>query len=66
MEEFEYVIRINGKICGKVLIPVSYDREQVADVVRESRSVWGWLKGDVIRQIFIEHGNCVNLITSMY
>ncbi len=63
-DEVELVIQINGKVRGKVLLPLGLDDEELKEVALNHEKVVPHIEGKTIRKVIPIQGKLVNIVVS--
>ncbi|HOB87485.1 MAG TPA: leucine--tRNA ligase, partial [Bacillota bacterium] len=61
-EEVEIVIQINGKVRGKMTVPVDCSQEELVELARGHQRIGELLQGKEIRRAVAVPGKLVNLV----
>lgn len=58
------VIQVNGKVRGKILMPVDADKKSIEDAALQEQNVQRYIDGKQVRKIVVVPGRLVNLVVS--
>jgi leucyl-tRNA synthetase len=59
---FEYPVMINGKLRGKLNLPLSLTKEEIEKEAMADETVLKWLEGNTLKKVIIVPGKIVNLV----
>ena len=59
---FEYPVQLNGKMKGKLKLPLDLTKEQIEKEVIESKDVLKMLGGQALRKVIVVPGRVINLV----
>ena len=63
-ETITLVIQVNGKVRGKILMPVDADKKSIEEAAVQEQNVQRYIDGKQVRKIVIVPGRLVNLVVS--
>ncbi len=63
-DEIEYVIQINGKVKGRIMMSTDSDREAVEKVAMEDDATKKNIEGKTVRKVIVVPGRLVNIVVS--
>jgi leucyl-tRNA synthetase len=61
-DSIEYVVQVNGKVRGKVLVPADADRAEVESATLASAAVQRFTEGMQVRKVIVVPGRLVNVV----
>ncbi len=61
-DEIEYVIQVNGKVKGRIMLPADSDREAVEEVAMNDDTTKKNIEGKTIRKVIVVPGRLVNIV----
>ena len=63
-ETITLVIQVNGKVRGKILMPVDADKKSIEEAALQEQNVQRYIDGKQVRKIIVVPGRLVNLVVS--
>jgi leucyl-tRNA synthetase len=63
-DSVEYVIQVNGKVRGKVIVPADMDRSAVESAALASAAVQRFTEGLRVRKVIVVPGKLVNVVAA--
>ncbi|HSN72148.1 MAG TPA: class I tRNA ligase family protein, partial [Steroidobacteraceae bacterium] len=61
-EAVEVVVQVNGKLRGRVTVPVDADQAAVRDAAIADPAVARWIEGRPVRKVIVVPGKLVNVV----
>lgn len=61
-DEIQYVIQVNGKVKGRIMMPADSDRETIEKTALGDDSIKNNINGKTIRKIIVVPGRLVNIV----
>ncbi len=63
-DEIELVVQVNGKLRGRVAVPVAADEAQVRAIAVADENVARHVSGKEVRKVIVVPGKLVNIVVS--
>jgi leucyl-tRNA synthetase len=61
-DEIQYVIQINGKVKGRIMLPADSDREAIEKIAMEDDTTKKNIEGKTVRKVIVVPGRLVNIV----
>ena len=63
-ESLELVVQVNGKLRGKIQVPVDADQASIEAAARTDENVIRNLEGKTVRKVIVVPGRLVNIVAN--
>ena len=64
MAEIKYVIQINGKVRGDVIVPADANDEQIRREALDNEKVERFIQGKAVKKVIVVPGRLINIVIS--
>jgi len=61
-EEYKLIIQVNGKVRGFIMVPSSYNEEQIKESSLNTQVAKKWLNGKDAKRLIIIKGKLINIV----
>jgi leucyl-tRNA synthetase len=61
-DSIELVVQVNGKLRGKITVPVSADKEAIEAAALQDKIVQGFVAGKQPKKLIVVPGKLVNIV----